>query len=311
MNIQTNIQLKSSFRNMRFYLISIVFFGITILFIPFLIDNDTIRTTLPIYGSMIVFFPIARAFNDEALQMDQHISDFADMWITLAIWIVVGVVTFVMGIIFIPTMIAFKKTRYKLMYIGSAIILYCLGVRVKITGSLPKNGPYIVTPNHTSFADYFLSTYIMGWNSKYTVVHGSNLHGIPIVGWVMKKFLTPIDRSDKSTYFPMIAEMRESLMQKKNVLIYPEGGRITEEEREEQGIMVKSFKNGAFKVADSIGCLIVPVTIRGAYEFKPKASRRWWLRPGLVEIIYHEPVEPIGKIETVAEKTRQVIMSAL
>jgi 1-acyl-sn-glycerol-3-phosphate acyltransferase len=150
----------------------------------------------------------------------------------------------------------------------------------------------------------------MGWNNKYTVVHGSNLHGIPIIGWVMKKWLTPVNRSDRGTYIPLITEMKEYLLRKINVLIFIEGGRITEEERE-NGILLKQFKNGAFKVADQIGCVIVPVTIRGAYEFKPKASRRWWLRPGLIEIIYHNSIEPIGKIDDVIEKTRQVIMSEL
>lgn len=309
MNIQTSTQLRSNFRNLEFYFISIVFFGITILLVPFLIDNGTINTTLLIYGSVLMFFPMARALNSEAL-MDPDVSDFADILITIPIWIVVGLVTLVLGIIFIPIMLMFPSSRFRLMYIGSAIIIYCFGVRVKITGSLPKTGPYIICPNHTSFIDYFLSTYIMGWNNKYTVVHGSNLHNIPIIGWVMRNCLTSIDRSDKTTYFPMITEMREALMDKKNVLIYPEGGRITERERKD-GLIVKPFKNGAFKVADSIGCLIVPVTIKGAYKFKPKASKRLWLRPGMVEIIYHKPIEPIGKVETVAEKTRQMVMSAL
>ncbi len=311
MNIQTNTYSKGIFRNSVIFLIGMFFFAITILLVPFLIDNQTIRTTLPIYASVMLFFPLVRAMNSDHLQMDPQICDFIDMIVTVAIWIVVSIVTFVLGIFFIPTMLLFPRTRFKLMYVGSAVILFCFGVSVKHFGKLPKSGPYIICPNHTSFVDYFLSTYVMGWNSKYTVVHGANLHNIPVIGLVMKKWLVPVDRSDSDTFFPMITQMRKSIDSGLNVLIYPEGGRIEEKERE-SGILMKAFKPRTFNIAFEKNISVVPVAIIGAYDIKPKSSKRWWLRPGKVEIHYCDVVNPEDKKpKEISDEVRKKIMAKL
>lgn len=306
--IHSKIFRKGWIDSVRFYLIPAVFFALTAMFIPFLISKQTIHTTVIVYASLLTFPLIFRMTND----MEEELQNVSFMVTTMITWIVVGAVTLVLGMFFIPIMILIPSTRFRLMFIGSAVIIYCLGVRVKHIGSLPKNGgPYVICPNHTSFLDYFLSTYVMGWKGKYTVVHGSNLHDIPIIGSVMKKWLISVDRSDKNTFRTMIKKMHKALEDGYNVLIYPEGGRKTETETE-SGILLKTFKPGAFNVAYNIGCEIVPVTIIGADKFKPKDSKRWWLQPGPVKIVFHDPISPVGLLPNeLSKKTSEAILSAL
>lgn len=306
--INSEIFRKGWIDNFRFYLIPAVFFALTVMLIPFIISSQTIHTTVIVYASLLTFPLVFRMTNE----MEKELQNVSFMFTTIITWIVVGVVTLVLGIFFIPIMILIPHTRFRLMFIGSAIIIYCFGVRVKHIGSLPKSGgPYIICPNHTSFLDYFLSTYVMGWKGKYTVVHGSNLHNIPIIGTVMKKWLISVNRGDSKTFFPMIRQMRSALENGFNVLIYPEGGRKTEAETY-SGLKLKNFKPGAFNVACEIGCKIVPVTINGADKFKPKDSKRWWLEHGTVEIVFHNPVESEGILPNeLSKKTSEAILSAL
>lgn len=296
--------------NARFYLISALFFAVTAILIPFLIQEKTIRTTPLIFGSLLAF-PMVIRFTKQ-LEFEDEVNSLFYKFTTVISWIVVGVVTFVLGIFFVPTMLLFPQTRFKLMFIGSAVIIYCLGVRVTYNGSLPKNqGPYIICPNHTSFLDYFLSTYIMGWKGTYTVVHGANLHGIPIIGNVMRKWLISVDRANSKTYFSMMTQMREALSLGMNVLIYPEGGRITERERN-NGIQMRLLKPGAFNMAHDLEVSIVPVTINGAFNFKPKESKRWYLVPGAVQITFHDPIRPDGTLpDQLGKLTKEAILSAL
>ena len=306
--IHSEIFQKGWIDNVRFYLIPAVFFALTAMFIPFLISKQTIHTTVIVYASLLTFPLIFRMTNE----MEEELRNVSFMATTVVTWIVVGAVTLVLGMFFIPIMILIPSTRFRLMFIGSAVIIYCFGVRVKHIGSLPKKGGrYIICPNHTSFLDYFLSTYIMGWKGKYTVVHGSNLHNIPIIGTVMRKWLISVNRADSKTFFPMINQMRKALEDGYNVLIYPEGGRKTEAETD-SGIRLKKFKPGAFNVACDIGCEIVPVTIIGADKFKPKDSKRWWLQPGPVNIVFHDPISPVGLLPNeLSRKTSEAILSAL
>lgn len=288
----------------------VIFLGFFGILIPFIVSASTIKATPQICISLLAYpivFRLTREF-----EFENEINDFVYQITTVITWIVVALVTFVLGIFFIPIMLILPQSRFKLMFIGSAVIIYCFGVRVKHVGLLPKkDGPYIICPNHTSFLDYFLSTYIMGWKGKYTVVHGSNLHGIPFIGSVMKKWLISVDRSDSRTFFPMIKQMRRALEDGYNVLIYPEGGRKTEAQTK-SGIILNRFKPGAFNVACDLGLPIVPITIIGADTFKPKDSSRWWLQHCWVKIVFHEPISSENVFpERLSEMTRQAIMSAL
>jgi 1-acyl-sn-glycerol-3-phosphate acyltransferase len=71
------------------------------------------------------------------------------------------------------------------------------------------------------------------------------------------------------------------------------------------------FKKGPFYLAMECGVPVVPVTIAGTHYAMPK--KRFAIRPGMVKVIFHEPIEPkdFGSRECLMEKVRAAIDSGL
>ena len=217
------------------------------------------------------------------------------MIITLGIWPVVACVTTVLALVYIlciPFMFYFKKLHYRLLSFSANMILQCgFFVRVRYHGTIPKGGPYIITPNHTSFIDYYLSASMMGFR-KYTIVHGSNLHKqLPAVGPVIKRHFISLDRSKKRDGQAAFYQMKNAIDKNEHVLIYIEGTRLTLENRR-GGVLLNEFKKGAFAAAVDTGISILPVVYWNASRVCPKGG--WYIKPGVVDIYYLDPISPIG-----------------
>jgi 1-acyl-sn-glycerol-3-phosphate acyltransferase len=71
------------------------------------------------------------------------------------------------------------------------------------------------------------------------------------------------------------------------------------------------FKKGPFYLAMECGVPVVPMTIVGTFDAMPKS--RFAIKPGLVQVIFHPPIEPkdFGTREGLMEKVRAVIDSGL
>jgi len=89
-----------------------------------------------------------------------------------------------------------------------------------------------------------------------------------------------------------------------NMMIYVEGHRSFD------GRLLP-FKKGPFYLAMECGVPIVPVTIAGSHYVMPKG--RFAIRPGIVRVIFHEPIEPkdFGSRTYLMEEVRRVIDSGL
>jgi 1-acyl-sn-glycerol-3-phosphate acyltransferase len=89
-----------------------------------------------------------------------------------------------------------------------------------------------------------------------------------------------------------------------NMTIYVEGKRSFDGK-------LLPFKKGPFYLAIECGVPVVPITIVGTFYAMPKS--RFAIKPGLVRVIFHPPIEPkdFGSREELMEKVRAVIDSGL
>jgi len=71
------------------------------------------------------------------------------------------------------------------------------------------------------------------------------------------------------------------------------------------------FKKGPFYLAEACQVPVVPVTIAGTHYVMPK--RRFAIKPGKVDVIFHDPIEPadFGDRDCLMEKVRRAIDSGL
>ena len=182
---------------------------------------------------------------------------------------------------------------------------FYFGLRLIGVEHIPPTGPLVIVPNHQTYADPVLVTipvrrpvYYMAW---------SRLFAIPGLGWFIRRlraFPVHIDSADQRA----TREAARLLQAGEAVMIFPEGGRTADG-------AVGRFKPGAFRLASSLGALVLPVTIAGGHESWPPGQM--WPRRGRMTITYHSPLRADPALadrhaaHDLADRTRAVIVAAL
>lgn len=179
------------------------------------------------------------------------------------------------------------------------------GVKVKTVGmeGLDRTKTYIFMFNHVSNLDPPISIPLLP--GRTSVMVKKELFRFPILGKAMRlASLVPVDRGNRDAG---IAAVREALAVVKKGIhmgIYVEGHRSYDGK-------LLPFKKGPFYLAEECGVPVVPVTISGTHYVMPKG--RFSINPGLVTVIFHEPIEPagFGTREQLMEKVRAAINGGL
>jgi 1-acyl-sn-glycerol-3-phosphate acyltransferase len=116
--------------------------------------------------------------------------------------------------------------------------------------------------------------------------------------------LVPVDRGNREAGIAAVRAAAAVLRRGINMLIYVEGHRSFDGK-------LLPFKKGPFYLAMECGVPVVPVTIAGTHYVMPK--RRFAIRPGVVTVIFHNPIEPenFGSRECLMQQVRRTIDSGL
>lgn len=163
-------------------------------------------------------------------------------------------------------------------------LIFALFFRLRVTGweNVPKEGPYIIYANHTSYFDPFLIACAVRPRPRLDLFFvGFRLFfEVPVIRRLVKVGrIIPVDFANemlealKSVYYV--------LDHKKGACLFPEGARSNDGS-------VKPFKKGFGMVADKADPVMVPVYIRGAYQSWPVGRK--WPRPARLSVHIDEPV---------------------
>jgi 1-acyl-sn-glycerol-3-phosphate acyltransferase len=179
------------------------------------------------------------------------------------------------------------------------------GVRVKTIGmeQLDPSQTYVFMSNHVSNIDPpLLIPLIPGRTS---VMAKRELFSCPILGRAMRMAsLVPVDRGNREAGIAAVREAEEVVKQGIHMTIYVEGHRSFDGK-------LLPFKKGPFYLAEQCRVPVVPVTISGTHYVMPK--RRFSIKPGLVTIVFHKPIEPaeFGSRDELMQKVRMAINGGL
>jgi 1-acyl-sn-glycerol-3-phosphate acyltransferase len=137
------------------------------------------------------------------------------------------------------------------------LYLHCLpGCRVRVEGreKIRPHQAYVLVANHQSMTDIMALSFLavpFKWVSK------KEAFRLPCIGWNM--FLNQyvyVDRGNVRSVRATMETCRRWLERGVPVMIFPEG------HRSPTGEMIP-FHNGAFKLAASCGCPVVPIVVDG------------------------------------------------
>lgn len=181
--------------------------------------------------------------------------------------------------------------------------LYC-GFTAKGLENLPKDGPYILAPNHQSFMDgLIVPSFLSKKAIDNTYYYAKSRHVRQ--GW--KKYLAArhnIIIMDMSSLKDSIQQLGEVLKQGKNLAIFPEGTRT------------KTGKVGKFKktfaiLSKELNVPVIPVVISGAFEAYPRGSKFLKRHKIVIEYMPSMVSAPTESYEDFADKVRKVIVENL
>jgi 1-acyl-sn-glycerol-3-phosphate acyltransferase len=162
-------------------------------------------------------------------------------------------------------------------------------VVVKKEVELPKDTPYVICANHTSYLDIVLMNCII---SNFFVFMGkAELLKWPIVNVFFRngRMDIAVNRTNKREAMRALQKAGEALELGRSVMIFPEGT------MPETAPKMKRFKNGAFKLAIENQVPIVPLTLITNWKlFSDHTDIFGRGRPGICRAKIHKPISTKG-----------------
>jgi 1-acyl-sn-glycerol-3-phosphate acyltransferase len=178
-------------------------------------------------------------------------------------------------------------------------ILWICGIHISVRGleNIEPGSHYIYVSNHASMFD--IPAVMAGIPDQVRIVYKQELERVPVFGWIMKysPYIT-IDRQKSFSAMRSLELAAERIKYGTSVLLFAEGT------RSEHG-RLQPFKRGAFSLAVRADKQIVPVTINGSYDRRPKGA--FVINPGTIELVVEKPIptdEGSGKEYEVALMNR-------
>jgi len=170
-----------------------------------------------------------------------------------------------------------------------------MGKRLKIQGNeiFDKSKNYLIVTNHSSLFDILA---IMAVKPAVSWFGRERLIKIPVFGHLLKSIdYIPM----KSANIRNTKIMIDQLIHKSKgftIAIFPEGTRTIDGK-------IQDFKRGFIHVLRAADLDILPITLNGLYELKPKT--RFYIKfDAKVEVVVHKP---IAKEELIAMSDKEII----
>ncbi len=182
------------------------------------------------------------------------------------------------------------------------VFLTLAGCPVRIRGreKFAPGQTYIVTCNHNSLIDVPVSTpYIPGGNKTIAKIEMAK---IPLFGTIYRTGSVIVDRKSETSRRESFTKMKEVLDMGLHMCIYPEGTRNKTPDP------LKSFHDGAFRLAVTTGHAIIPAIIFNTRKIMP-AGEGFFFKPHRLHMHFLDPIAPLPgeSVENLKERIFKVM----
>ncbi|RQO30905.1 1-acyl-sn-glycerol-3-phosphate acyltransferase [Taibaiella sp. KBW10] len=172
-----------------------------------------------------------------------------------------------------------RKAIWRLVQGWSYVWFFLLGMRTRkiFEAPLDKNEEYIVVVNHISYIDvpiiFRAIPFFVRPLAKF------ELGKIPLFGFLYRQLAVTIDRANGKSKLEGSKQLKNTLEEGSSILIFPEGT------FNETGAPLKSFYDGAFRIALETQTPILPVVFLDALDIWNYKSF-WSLKPGKNRVVF-------------------------
>ncbi|TDS15894.1 1-acyl-sn-glycerol-3-phosphate acyltransferase [Sphingobacterium paludis] len=180
--------------------------------------------------------------------------------------------------------------------------MYAVGIRIHVNyeADVDWSKTYIICPNHTSFLDISVLTFLC--KTPFSFMGKDELLQNPVTRIFFETIDIPVKRDSKMSSFKAYKKALELLFDRKSLVIFPEG-KIDDH----YPPILHPFKPGAFRLATEHNIAILPVVIQDAWKIFWDDGRKFGSQPGVIHVHVLAPVETsaVGK-ENVMQLEREV-----
>jgi len=191
-------------------------------------------------------------------------------------------------------------------YFGKSL-LWVSRIKIQVQGldNLLTDRAQLICANHQSLFDILILDSILPLQFRFVVK--KELFSVPILGRCLRyEKQIQVDRQNRRKGIESIMAAGDLINKGRSIVVFPEGTRSTDGE-------VKRFHKGSLLIAFNTDAPIVPISINGSFGIMSKKSFR--LRPGLVKVVIHPPIETKGlsraEQKEMAEKVRQIVIDGM
>ena len=199
-----------------------------------------------------------------------------------------------------------RKSIYGIIRTWSKLWLWMVGMPMTIDGEGMPEGRYIIVANHISYIDTIII--FTAVSSYFRPLGKKEISKVPVLGFIYKQIVILVDRESPQSRAKSMKLMWRVIRHEANIVIFPEGT------FNETGAPLKSFYDGAFRLAITTGTGILPLILPDT-QYRWHYSGWWKLWPGRNRAKFLEPisVEGIGMkdIATLKEKVFGVMEKEL
>jgi len=224
------------------------------------------------------------------------------MWlIKNSIVVLYSLLIAILSILVFPIDYRYKVSNF-LMKVWTNIVLFILGVKVKVSGAEnidPSIGKIYIS-NHSSYLDIFIQLAKLPDNVR--MIYKKEINKVPVLGWAMLAAgFVPLDRENTRNALKSLDKAAEKIKNGLSVVIYPEGTRTLDGS-------VGEFKRGMFFLADRSEADIIPVSLTNTFNLMPTGSAK--VKPGVVNMIIGKPVK-YRKDKELLNEIRNIVVENL
>lgn len=211
-------------------------------------------------------------------------------------FILLAVLAFILHVVVV---VFVRKNRtdafYKIYRPWARTWAFLNGVKLEVKGeeNFAPDKSYIFVLNHGSTADIVIAAAAM--RNRYRPLGKKELTEIPLMGFMFKRAVVLVDRSDAESRRQSMERMREIIKRNISIMIAPEGT------RNRTSSALQPFKDGAFRLAIEFQLPIVPMMLLNTRKLYPNNSllmehcelKCHFLKPISTEGLTEADIEPL------------------
>jgi len=198
-----------------------------------------------------------------------------------------AVSAFLILMTFFIAFVSFGRALVGARKVTSRIILFFLGIRVKIVGKADPNAKMFVI-NHQSLVDIMVTEMVTP-NVDFAWVAKKELFKMPFFGLSLRKTdMISLDREDRRGIVSLLKESKKRVDSGRVISIFPEGTRSKNKK-------IIRFKKGAKIVADKYALKVQPLVLVNCGNLFD--TGRYEHRVGEVKAIFLDPIDATSEEE--------------